>query len=377
MVIKMSDRYSEMVEPLVEWFQKNARELRWRSNPIPYYVWLSEIMLQQTRVEAVKSYFNRFVSELPTIEALANAPEEKILKLWEGLGYYNRVKNMQKAAIIVMEQYGGELPQDYKKLLQLPGIGSYTAGAISSIAYHIAKPAVDGNVLRVAMRLKGCYDDITKPSVKKELEKEIETIMPKENPGIFNQAFMELGATICIPNGKPLCNQCPLAFFCTAKQKDIVMELPVKKPKKKRRIEEKTVFIFCSQNKAAISKREEKGLLSGLWQFPNIDGTLKAEQVKYYIEQLGYKIEQLEPLGEAKHIFSHIEWHMTGYKITIGEQTIDSMIYLPLKEEGVYEVCSEIGQLKQIFDLCIWADKKEIEQVYTLPTAFEVYRKKI
>lgn len=316
---KMKNELNEIVGPLLEWFGKNARVLPWRDNPTPYRVWVSEIMLQQTRVEAVKPFYRRFMAELPDVKALAECPEEKLLKLWEGLGYYNRVRNMQIAARTVMEDYGGELPADYQELLKLKGIGSYTAGAVASLAYGIAVPAVDGNVLRVISRLKASGDDISKASVKKKVEEEIREILPEGRVREFNQALMELGAIICVPGGIAKCEKCPLEKLCRARALDRVMEFPQKSPKKPRRIEQRTVLIIKDGERAAICRRPEKGLLAGLYELPNKPGALTADEV---IEEL--KKENLSPirilkLREAKHVFSHVEWHMTGYAVAVEE----------------------------------------------------------
>lgn len=342
--------YSEIIEPLLEWYDKNARILRWRSNPSPYYVWVSEIMLQQTRVEAVKAYFDRFIDTLPTIEDLAWAKEDKLLKLWEGLGYYNRVRNLQKAAITVVEEYNGQLPKDYDKLLKLSGIGSYTAGAIASIAYGIPVPAVDGNVLRVAKRIAGSYDDILKASVKKQLELDLREIMPSR-PGDFNQALMELGAMVCLPNGKPLCEQCPINKSCLAFKKDIMLEIPVKTPKKPRKIQEKTVLLLEYEGKYALHQRKKTGLLAGLWEFPNMEGKYSKEQLQVIMRESNHLVCEIEALGEAKHIFSHIEWRMLGYHIKL--------------EQKIYE------------EKLIWVEKAVLEQEYALPSAFQFYQKQI
>lgn len=348
--------YSEIVEYLLHWFDYNQRILPWRENKKPYYIWVSEIMLQQTRVEAVKGYFARFLEGLPDIKALAEAPEDKLLKLWEGLGYYNRVRNLQKAAQVVMEKYDGELPNDYKELLTLPGIGSYTAGAISSIAYGIPEPAVDGNVLRVCKRIAGSLDDITKDKVKKELEADLRSIMPKGRPGDFNQSLMELGATVCIPNGKPLCEQCPVMHLCQAHKKNLTSVIPVKPAKKARKKEERTILIISAEDQFAIRKREDKGLLAGLWELPSLDGKYTILKMEQYMKELGFEDVVVEELTTAKHIFSHIEWHMIGYYIRLKK--------LPTKE-----------QLKD--DSILFASREEIKNIYTLPTAFEAYRKVI
>ena len=263
--------YKTLPEILIPWYFKHARDLPWRKDREPYHVWLSEIMLQQTRVEAVKGYYTRFLKEFPTIADLAEADEDRLLKLWEGLGYYNRVRNMQKAAIQVMEEHGGKLPADYEKLLKLKGIGSYTAGAIASIAYQIPVPAVDGNVFRILTRVAADDTDIMKPSFRTLLEKELREVMQgMEMPGAFNQALMELGATVCVPNGAPLCEQCPWNSLCLARKEGRIAELPVRTKAKARRIEKRTVLVIRDNDKVAIRKRPEKGLLAGLYELPNV-----------------------------------------------------------------------------------------------------------
>ncbi len=350
----MSFHYKEIVPYLLQWFDYNARILPWREDPKPYHVWVSEIMLQQTRVEAVKGYFDRFLTALPDIRALAEAPEETLLKLWEGLGYYSRVKNLKKAAQVVMKDYKGELPADYNKLCGLPGIGAYTAGAVASIAFGIPVPAVDGNVLRVTKRLAASFDDISKEKVKKELAKELEAIIPKERPGDFNQALMELGATVCLPNGKPLCEKCPLMHLCQAFRQGIEMELPVKPGKKVRRVEERTILLLEYQERFALRKRPEKGLLAGLWEFPGLNEQLKLSELEIWLGDWGVNhISSIEPFGSAKHIFSHVEWHMLGYHIRLKE--------LPT---GLNEKLQ-------------WVDRYGLRETYALPNAFAYYKNKI
>ncbi len=345
----MSTDYSFIVNDLLEWYDHNARELPWRNQSNPYYTWVSEIMLQQTRVEAVKGYFARFIDALPTIRDLAEATPDKLLKLWEGLGYYNRVRNMQKAAITIVEQYNGELPRDYQKLLSLSGIGSYTAGAIASIAYQIPVPAVDGNVLRVTKRLTGSYDDIMLPRVKKELEQDMLKIMPATRSGDLNQALMDLGATICIPNGKPLCEECPLKHSCKAYKHNLTDQLPVKSSKKSRKIEQKTVFLFYCNGEYALRKRPEKGLLANLWEFPSIDESLPIVKLENLLSKQGIEKYDLELLGPGKHIFSHVEWHMIGYRIHISKKNFD------------------------LLENLTWATKEEISKHFAIPTAFKAY----
>jgi A/G-specific adenine glycosylase len=361
----MNYDYSLTIDYLLDWYDLNARILAWREDPNPYYVWVSEIMLQQTRVEAVKFYFERFVNTLPNIEALATVEEEKLHKLWEGLGYYTRVRNLQKAAKIIMNEYNGVMPANYEELLKLPGIGSYTAGAIASIAFHITQPAVDGNVLRVMKRVAGSYDDIMKSSVKKELEQDLREIIPSDRPGDYNQAIMELGATVCIPNGKPLCEKCPIMHLCNAYQQGIEMDIPVKTAKKPRKIEDKTILLMERNGEYAIHKRESKGLLAGLWEFPNIEGKLTASALEEMLNKQGLQNFTIENLGEGKHIFSHIEWHMVGYLIRMNEA-------MTVKEPSFDGYLPENNIASK--EKYIWASVKKIDKEYTLPTAFKTYR---
>lgn len=343
----------QITEPLLLWYEEKKRMLPWRQDPTPYHVWVSEIMLQQTRVEAVKSYYARFTEALPEIADLAVCPEERLLKLWEGLGYYNRVKNMQKAAIEVMDKYNGELPNDYEKLLKLPGIGSYTAGAVASIAYGIPQPAVDGNVLRVITRITENPQDILKQSVKKKIEQDLREIMPAHAPGAFNQSLMELGATVCVPNGMAKCELCPVAHLCGARASQTVLEYPKKTPKKQRKIEDKTVLVIQNGQEFAIHKRPAKGLLAGLYELPNQEGHLTRDEIISYVESLNLMPLHIAEAGEAKHIFSHVEWHMKGYFIKVAST-----------EE------KKVGNL-------IFVDKGESKGKYPIPSAFSAYRKYI
>ncbi len=306
-------------KPLLKWYDTNGRILPWRDNPTPYAVWVSEIMLQQTRVEAVKPYYERFMKQLPDIPALATAGEETLLKLWEGLGYYNRVRNLQKAAIQIMERYDGRMPQEYEELLKLSGIGSYTAGAISSIAFGKPVPAVDGNVLRVLSRLRMDERLISDGKVKTAVEQELTTVMPKSRPGDFNQALMEIGACVCIPNGAPLCDRCPLAELCLAHAAGVENEYPKKAGKKPRVIEEKTILVLRDENRTAICKRSPKGLLAGMYEFPSMEGFKTVREVTAYLSESGIKVLKVTPLEDAKHIFTHREWHMKGYLIYVDE----------------------------------------------------------
>lgn len=339
----------QIVKPLLSWYDGHARVLPWREDKSPYRVWVSEIMLQQTRVEAVKPFFERFLKALPNVRSLAECSEDELLKLWEGLGYYNRVRNMQKAARVIMEEHGGEFPADYAKLLALPGIGRYTAGAIGSIAFGLQKPAVDGNVLRVLSRVKASYEDVLKQSVKTALEQEVQKIIPKDRAGDFNQALIEIGAVVCVPNGRAKCEECPLAFCCRAKEKGIVEELPKKKAKKERRVEERTVLVLREGDRVAVRKRPSKGLLAGLYELPNLEGILGEEEVLGQVRRWGLSPLRILPLAGAKHIFSHVEWQMTGYAISL-EETED------MEQNGLFFI--EAG---------------ETEEKYPIPAAFAAY----
>lgn len=344
---------SEMVEPLLGWYRTAKRELPWRDQKNAYYTWVSEIMLQQTRVEAVKPYFQRFMQELPDIQALAECPEDKLLKLWEGLGYYNRVRNMQKAAQTVMEEYSGRLPADYEALKKLSGIGNYTAGAIASIAYGIPVPAVDGNVLRVITRITRNDQDIMKQSVRRQIEEDLSQIIPREAPGDFNQALMELGAVVCVPNGQAKCEQCPVAFMCQAHACGQEMEFPKKAAKKPRAVQKKTILVIQDGHKTVIRRRPRKGLLAGLYELPNLDGWKSEEEILSCVKEWGMTPLRILQLGEAKHIFSHVEWQMQGYQIRVASV-----------EEG------SLGDL-------IFVEPGQNDGQYAIPSAFDFYTKYI
>lgn len=308
---------------LLSWYAQNKRDLPWRSKtPDPYCVWVSEIMLQQTRVEAVKSYFIRFMEELPNVGALAAVEEDRLMRLWEGLGYYNRARSLQKAARIVMDAHGGRLPRTYEGLLSLPGIGPYTAGAVASIAFGVPVSAVDGNVLRVLSRILADFSDIALPETRENAKLLIDTFLqtlPPDAPGKYNQALMELGAVVCVPNGPPKCGACPAAAFCRGMEQDIMLDLPIKTAKKPRRVEDRTVLLLSRDGKAAVRRRPEKGLLAGLWELPNLPGSLDPDSLNAAVRKIGLEPIHIKPLGTAKHIFTHVEWHMEGFLVTVEE----------------------------------------------------------
>lgn len=265
----MKQKLQPIVEPIVKWYQKQEKLLPWKQDKEPYHIWVSEIMLQQTRIEAVKKYYTRFMKELPTIQDLAIVQEEKLLKLWEGLGYYSRAKNLKKSAIQIQENNHGKMPTSYVELLKLPGIGEYTAGAIASISYNEKVPAVDGNVLRVVSRVLASKEDVLLPETKKKITNKLLEIMPDE-AGDFNEGLMELGEKVCLPNTVPLCATCPIQEFCMANKENLTNEIPVRAKKQKRKIENKTVFILKYKNEIAIRKREKTGILANLYEFPNV-----------------------------------------------------------------------------------------------------------
>lgn len=328
-------RLEQMVLPLLQWFSKNKRDLPWRQDPTPYHVWISEIMLQQTRVEAVIPYYNRFLAHLPDITALARVTEEELMKLWQGLGYYNRARNLKAAAEQAVLQYGGNLPADYDQLLALPGIGSYTAGAVASIAFGIPRPAVDGNVLRVIARILASEEDITQQKTKKRTETLLEEIMPSQNPGDFNQALMELGALICVPNGAPHCSECPASGICLAYRNGKTDRIPCKAPRKPRRVEKRTVLLIRWKDRFALQKRPADGLLANLYEFPNVEGTLDGEQLAEYLIRAGENSFSAEPLPPSRHIFSHVEWRMTAYYVTLRKKKSNQFQYY--KKDDILE----------------------------------------
>ena len=350
----MEQRY-DLSGSLLHWYDYNKRILPWRENKDPYRIWISEIMLQQTRVEAVKPYFDRFMEVLPTVYDLAKVDDDRLMKLWEGLGYYNRARNLKAAAQTIVEEYGGQLPADYDKLLSLKGIGMYTAGAIGSIAFELQVPAVDGNVLRVLTRLWGDDSDILKDKTKKAMGRRVMEFMPEDRPGDFNQGLIELGAIVCLPGGEPKCEICPVSHLCLAHRDGCELEYPVKKKAKERRVEKKTILRFCDNEEVAIRKRPDTGLLAGLYEFPNVEGHLKQKEVIEYAKSLGLTPVRVKKLPDAKHIFSHVEWQMKGYEVIVDE----------LERELDQKIWSE-----QV----IFAEKEELEKKYPMPSAFAAYQ---
>ena len=336
------DKLQKLPIPLLIWYRENARTLPWRSDPTPYHVWVSEVMLQQTRVAAVLDYYRRFLEAAPSVASLASLPQDQLMKLWQGLGYYSRARNLQKAAEQIMTCHGGVFPNTYEDIRALAGVGDYTAGAIASIAFGLSVPAVDGNVLRVAARITGDEGDISTPAMKKRVTAALTEAIPLDAPGDFNQALMELGATVCLPNGAPLCEKCPAAHLCRAFQDGRTGELPVKGIKKARRVEKRTVYLLFCGDSVALRRRPGRGLLAGLWEYPNeLEGDVD------WPARWGLAVPKLEKAGRGKHIFTHIEWHMTALA---GE--LDS----PNLPEG-----------------WVWAGRRALRDVYAVPNAFQSF----
>ena len=331
--------------PLLEWFGEHARKLPWRDDPTPYHVWVSEIMLQQTRVAAVMDYYRRFMDAVPSVEDLAQIRTDELMKLWQGLGYYSRARNLHRAAGQIMDRFGGEFPSDYEEIRSLAGVGDYTAGAIASIAFGKPVPAVDGNVLRVVSRINADEADITLPATKRRVAQEIGQIIPVAQPGAFNQALMELGATVCLPNGAPLCDRCPAKEFCRAHLEGRTDQLPVKPPRKTRRVEERVVFLIFHKERVALRRRAEKGLLAGLWEYPNEPAPAEHALKDWGIEG------QTVPAGTGRHIFTHIEWHMTGRWVQTDSSDLPAG--------------------------WVWADRKELARRYAVPNAFRAFEEKV
>ena len=335
-------------EAVLTWYDRSHRELPWRQDREPYHIWLSEIMLQQTRVETVKGYYSRFLQALPTIADLAACDDDALHKLWEGLGYYSRVRNLKKAAQVILERHGGVFPGEYDAIRALPGIGDYTAGAICSICFDSPTPAVDGNVLRVISRLNDDPTPIDTDAHKKAVRTALEEIYPAR-AGDFTQALMELGATVCGPNREPDCENCPCRNFCLGCSRGTAGKLPVKVAKKERKSQKLTVFILSCDGKYALEKRPNKGLLAGLWQFPNISGHLSVQEAISQAEGMGLQPRQILRTVERSHIFTHIQWDMQGIYLEVA---------CPVKE---YQ----------------WMDPQTIRTQAALPTAFRQFWEEI
>lgn len=338
---------SFLPQPLIAWYKAHRKPLPWRLDPTPYHVWISEVMLQQTRIEAAMPYYERFIAALPDVHALATVDDDVLMKYWQGLGYYSRARNLKKAAALIESDFDGVLPADTALLRKLPGIGEYTAGAIASIAYGLPEPAVDGNVLRVIMRITDCEDDVMAPTTKKAVTAALSAVYPSGvDAALFTEGLMELGETLCLPNTVPKCGDCPLKAHCAGFASGRAASLPVRAKARARRIEERTVFLFVRGGKVALRKRG-KGLLAGLWEFPGVEGVLDEKSVKEAAKAMGIAANDVTPVGRATHVFTHIEWRMTGYRVEAAEEA-----------PGF-----------------IWKTPEEIARETALPSAFRAFEK--
>ncbi len=344
---------------LLSWYEANKRDLPWRHTRDPYRIWVSEIMLQQTRVEAVIPYYERFLSRLPTVRSLAACPEDELMKLWEGLGYYSRVRNMQKAARSIMELHGGIFPATYAEIRALCGIGDYTAGAIASFAFDLPAPAVDGNVLRVVARLCAYGEDVLSPVAKRTITAAVAAAMPQDRAADFNQALIELGAIVCLPNGVPKCGECPLQDVCAARAEGLETQLPVRKKAAPRKITPKTVLILRDGERVALCRRPDTGLLAGLYEPPSLAGHWCEGDLRAMLLDNGIDPLYLTPLENAKHIFTHLEWHMVGFEIVLREEDAVKIGNIPLD-----------GVKNEVF----FAPREEIDKNYAIPGAYRAYR---
>lgn len=332
-------------DKILGWYKSNRREMPWREEPSPYRIWISEIMLQQTRVDTVIPYFNNFMKRYPTIESLASSDEDELMKYWEGLGYYSRIRNIRETAINIVLNYNGQIPETYEELIKLKGIGEYTAGAIASEAFGQKVAAVDGNVFRVFARLTASEEDLRNLKFQKHLKEAVKSVLPEREIGDFNQGLIELGALICIPNGSPKCGLCPVKDLCLSNKLNLQDRIPFKSKAKQRIIQEKTVFILQFEDKFAVRKREDQNLLAGLFEIPNVEGFYSPDEAKIVVEEMGFEVSDLHVIKDRKVIFTHIEWLLQGYYVHVKNKN----------EQYIFET------------------KENIVQKYTLATAFREY----
>lgn len=333
---------------LLDWYQKNKRLLPWRKDKEPYHVWISEVMLQQTRIEAVIPYYERFMQRVPDILSLAQIKEEELLKLWEGLGYYSRARNLKRAAQIVVEDYDGVFPNTYEEIIKLPGIGEYTASAIASICFQEKVATVDGNVLRVFARVNELAWNINLASTKKLVQKQLLEIMPLD-AGKFNEALMELGEVVCLPSGKPKCMNCPLKDECKAYAHQTWEQFPIKdRPKPKKELFY-TIFLFQYQGEVAILQRVNEKMLHRLWEFPNILDKFGVQEMKDWLHQQHIAFVKIKKASSHKHVFTHQIWYMQSYII----------------------------EVKEKINAFVWVTLEDLEGNYAIPTAFKPFLKDI
>ncbi len=348
-IIKQKTKFRQA---LVDWYKKEKRDLPWRHTSDPYRIWVSEVMLQQTRVDTVIPYYERFLEKFPTMKELAAANENDLLKMWEGLGYYSRARNLQAGVKEVVADYGGKVPTDRKTISTLKGVGPYTAGAVLSIAYGIPEHAVDGNVMRVISRLLVIEEDISIPKTKKIFEKVVTDLMDENDPSSFNQGLMELGATICTP--KPRCLLCPVRDFCGAFNNGRQEELPIKTKKiKMKRIPVVSFALQNDEGKWLLGKRPSKGLLANMWEFPMAERVDQQEPSEILKNQFGLEVENIFPAIEFKHIFSHLTWDMQCFIGTVKDGDVLPTNFTFYTNEEIEALPKPIPVIK------IWEDIKK------------------
>ncbi|KAB3526242.1 A/G-specific adenine glycosylase [Alkaliphilus serpentinus] len=346
------DKITEFQRKLLQWYKNHQRKMPWRGSSSPYEIWVSEIMLQQTRVDTVIPYYKRFIDRLPNLKALAEVEDHQLLKLWEGLGYYSRVRNMKETAKFLMEKHAGAFPKRAKELMELKGIGEYTAGAIASICFGERVAAVDGNVLRVMARLTGSTMDIKDAKVKREIIHQVKSLLPAVDIGNFNQALIEVGAIICKPNSKPDCFNCPIIAECIAYEKGLQNEIPIKSPRAEKKQQEITVLLMEHKGRFAIKKRTHSKLLKDLWEFPNIEGKKSSVELTKLLKEWGLKVIECQPLKNSKAIFTHIQWILSGYYLAV----------------------EEVQDMER--DL-MWVTKEELLREYSMASAFKEFRRQL
>ncbi|MDO5037566.1 MAG: A/G-specific adenine glycosylase [Tissierellia bacterium] len=344
---------TDFSKDLLNYYDQEKRDLPWRRTQDPYKIWVSEIMLQQTQVETVIPYYERFLARLPRLEDLAGAPEDLLFKLWEGLGYYSRVQNMKKAAQKILQDFGGHFPTSYEDLKTLPGIGPYTAGALASIAFGQRVGAIDGNVLRIMTRIFEISDPIDRVATKRQVAEKVQDLMGEDRPGDFNQALMDLGSDICRPKD-PQCGACPVTSYCGARKRGTQAAYPIRQKKKAPRKEKMTILLIYKGDEVLLVKRPNKGLLKGLWSFPTIRGHLTGEDVRKILFESNYRVCQLDPLPPSKHLFSHLHWSMVAYRVHV-------------EEDAFLEGLTPYGQE------ALWLTKEELLSNYAIPSAYGAY----
>lgn len=339
----MPDRLEEIGAKILAWYKANRRDLPWRKTKDPYKIWISEIMLQQTRVDTVMGYYHRFLERFPDIAALARAEEDEVLTVWQGLGYYSRARNLHRAAGLMVSQYGGRFPDTYEEVRKLPGVGDYTAAAVLSIAFERPHAAVDGNVLRVVSRLEELEEDITRAVTKRKVSAIVTRMIPKQDAGDFTQAMMEHGALVCIPV-QPLCAECPVQCFCAAYASGRQNELPVKKKAGTVKEFHMQVAVVREQGRILLEHRREETLLAGMWGLPLVEAGSRSSEELFY-EKYGLKLSHRRNLGSATHVFTHQIWKMEA-------------VFYKLQEESSFS------------PVLYWAEESKLEN-YAIPTAFK------